>query len=143
MRDLESKLIKLNGGGGGVIKQNDTTSNYELPSEFKAKWESFTMETILDAFGELFEDPTLLVVILNKTIQICQNSFRQQYDVTLLKVAEQLNCKGSTNELELALKPYLRENYIDIFCSEKEMLTTAVIQSSLKTKLSDTLLSEA
>ena len=54
MRDLESKLIKLNGGGSGVIKQNDTTSNYELPSEFKAKWESFTKETILDAFGELF-----------------------------------------------------------------------------------------
>ena len=49
---------------------NNTSSNFELPSEFKNKWELFVKDMILDAFGEFFEQPQIIVPLVQFSIRV-------------------------------------------------------------------------
>ena len=45
-------------------RQNNTSSAFELPSEFKSKWEALVSDMIIDAFGDFFEEINIIVPLI-------------------------------------------------------------------------------
>ena len=50
-----------------MYKSNDTASRFAMASEFKAKWEEFAREQIMDTFGEMFN---LAPKVINQIIAL-------------------------------------------------------------------------
>ena len=86
LHHLESQLMKqasLND------RQNNTSSAFELPSEFKSKWETLVTDMIIDAFGEFFSE-------INIIVPLVQFSLRATYKV----ISDELKSK-MTNVIQL------------------------------------------
>ena len=49
---------------------NDTSSAFDLPSEFKHKWEALVKDHILDAFGDFFDKLHLLVPLIQFAVRV-------------------------------------------------------------------------
>ena len=49
---------------------NNTSSSFPLPSEFKAKWDDFVSESVLDAFGILLDDYKTFSLVLNQAFSV-------------------------------------------------------------------------
>ena len=60
-------------------EQNNTTSDFELPSEFKAKWDCVIKNGIIDAFGEWFEEQEKLVKMVQIVIGITEKMAEEEY----------------------------------------------------------------
>ena len=54
------------------IAKNNTSSAFELPSEFKVKWENLVKDSMLDAFGAFFDHINIIVPIMQYTIRCTQ-----------------------------------------------------------------------
>ena len=85
---MEEKLAKLQ---GGLIKQTDTTSRFALPSEFRAMWESFVKETLVDAFSDILAHSRVLVTTLNSMLRACSEAFESTYQSLLQNVLTLVN----------------------------------------------------
>ena len=51
---LEQQVKRLSSGSNAPGILNNTSSGYEMPSEFKQKWEDFLKNHVVDAFGDIF-----------------------------------------------------------------------------------------
>ncbi len=54
IRELEDNMLRQNNAVSVLYSSNDTASKFALASEFKAQWEEFAREQIMDTFGEMF-----------------------------------------------------------------------------------------
>jgi len=52
IRELEDNMLRQNNAAVSVLySSNDTAAKFALASEFKARWEEFAREQIMDTFG--------------------------------------------------------------------------------------------
>jgi len=63
--------------------ENNTTSEFSLPSEFKRKWEVMVAETIVDGFGDFIVEPEQFSLMV-------QASFSTAIDLAELTIEKKL-----------------------------------------------------
>ena len=54
LKELEKQLIREK-SFKVPSNHHDTSSSFELPSEFKGKWDIMVQEKLMDAFGDFFD----------------------------------------------------------------------------------------
>ncbi|CAG9317828.1 unnamed protein product [Blepharisma stoltei] len=90
--------------------QNNTSSSFLLPSEFKKNWEVLVQENILDVFSPFLGSHTLFVRLVQSLMKICmefvENTIR-------CKMSEIKKLLGITNEETENLKKYLMKLFQD------------------------------
>jgi len=111
LHELERQLLHTS------KSKNDTSSNFELPSEFKMKWDILVQDLIMDAFSFIIEKPELLVPLLQLTVietdQVVEGAMKDK----LRSVMDLLNLKDEAAEeqLGISLKPVIQNYYKEIF----------------------------
>ena len=60
--------------------QNNTSSTFTLPSEFKKSWEELVQETLLDVFSPFFEQHCLLVWLVRDVTELVYDYVMQELD---------------------------------------------------------------
>ena len=108
--------------------QTNTSSGYELPSEFKTQWDSFLKDQVIEAFGDCFQQP---IEVLSGIIGIAQRvaieENRRQYREMIERVRVAMGIEGSSEvieDLENSMRPFLRNHYRK--CSKGE-ITSALL----------------
>lgn len=84
--------------------QNNTSSDFLLPSEFKKNWEIFVQENILDVFGPFLENHNVFVRLIQNLLKIVIDNAQSTIDY---KVNEILKILGITKDNFDNLKKYL------------------------------------
>ena len=95
---------------------NDTSSKFDLPSEFKKNWELLVCEHFLDCFGDFFDRAPLLMTLVNTMVAAGQEITLKALDLKISSIKSVLNLKKETDAemLSQVLKPLLKNNYKEI-----------------------------
>ena len=72
-------------------EQNNTSTEFCLPSEIKELWREVTSEDIIDVFGEYIENYSIFVPIIQTSFQILLSIWQNEINDRVLKVADLLN----------------------------------------------------
>ena len=72
-------------------RQNNTSSAFELPSEFKSKWESLISDKIIDAFGDFFEEVNIIVPLIQFSLRATQRVISEELKGKLTNVIQLFN----------------------------------------------------
>ncbi len=103
--------------------QNNTSSNFLLPSEFRKVWEDFGKESVGDIFVDFFDDFILTMHLLQEIMLISHLHFKEELkNLTnkIMKILEIKNLNKSYSFIEKNIKPIILEYYEDIFENENK-----------------------
>ncbi|CDW86409.1 UNKNOWN [Stylonychia lemnae] len=98
--------------------QNNTSSGFELPSEFKVKWENLIKEQIMDTFGDYFDQINVLTALVQYSFRSVQQVIKEALNEKLSNVIKLFNLQTNDKtqgDLQVLLKPFLKNNYKEIF----------------------------
>ena len=88
--------------------ENNTSSDFCLPSEIKELWKELISEDIVDVFSEYIDNYKLFIPIVQTSLQILTNICQNEIDQKLSNVSELLNLSSnSSGKLKLNTKLYL------------------------------------
>jgi hypothetical protein len=65
---------------------NDTSSKFDLPSEFKKEWEKMANDQLMDSFGDLYDNVELLVPMVDCAVKATQILVSQILDLKIQNV---------------------------------------------------------
>jgi hypothetical protein len=106
------------------VGQHNTSSNFSLPSEFKADWEDIVKTAIPDVFMDFFENPFVAVNLVQDLFLIIHAEVETQIDMTTKGLLASLGIRQNQAK---AVSSYLERFYQDyseeIFCIKEETLT--------------------
>lgn len=103
--------------------QNNTSSNFLLPSEFRKVWEDFGKESVGDIFVDFFDDFILTLNLFQEIMLISHSHFKEELkNLTnkIMKILEIKNINKSYSFIEKNIKPIILEYYEDIFENESK-----------------------
>ena len=97
----------------------NTSSGYELPSEFKTQWDSFLKDQVIEAFGDCFQLPIeVLSAIIGIAQRVAIEENRRQYREMIERVRVAMGVERSSEvveDLENSMRPFLRNHYRKCF----------------------------
>lgn len=111
--------------------QNNTSSAFLLPSEFKKSWESFTMENILDLFSQFLHSPTEFVFLVQGLIKYILQIVKEEIASKLNVVCKVLGSEdGAKERVKKGLLKLFQDNYASAFpCPEAKKLGQGFINT--------------
>eukprot|EP00347_Sterkiella_histriomuscorum_P021190 403334904 len=120
LKDLESQLLRQSAMNQSDT-QNNTSSGFELPSEFKNRWEILVKDLIMDAFGDFFDQINILIALVQFSFSSVKIVINDALNEKFNNVIQLFNLKTNDKtqeDLQVLLKPFLKNNYKEIFNDE-------------------------
>jgi hypothetical protein len=96
LKTLEIHLTKLENLKKSLsLSQNNTSSSFWLPSEFKQEWETLTSETSLDLFQDFLSSPNDFAILCQQLSRTILNSVESSLSSKLEVIQQQLGSSST------------------------------------------------
>lgn len=100
-RKLENEIKKFkNKNQIFGFQNNNTSSNFMLPSEFKTNWEHLVQSLILDIFGDLIDEPIKIMLAVQIILFSIYNYAMMEYNKKVNKILLSIGIENS-DEIDL------------------------------------------
>ena len=116
-RKLEQQIKKLQELNTVNAKNNNNTSSqFSLPSEFKEKWNELVTEQILDAFPDFLDKFHILIPLVHELFVVVRQAIEKKWNLNIENIAKTLNLgQGQHEELKNKLQSVFQEHSKTIF----------------------------
>ena len=112
---LEQQIQRFSSSASHLYPPSNTSSGYELPSEFKTQWDSFLKDQVIEAFGDCFQQPVeVLTGIIGIAQKVAIEENQRQYREMVERVRVAIGVERSSEvveDLENSMRPFLRNHY--------------------------------
>ncbi|CAD8165273.1 unnamed protein product [Paramecium octaurelia] len=122
IKQLQESLVHCS------VNLTNTSSKFMLPSEFKLKYENMVKETLPSAFGYLFDQPKVLVQVVQQSCLFLEQVIRDELNNKTLQIASILGI-NSQGLFSLLQKLY-QDNYQSVLGFNE--MTISKLKSHLK-----------
>ena len=108
--ELNNKIIANSNG------ENDTSSLFLLPSEFKDKWNSLITEMLMEVFSDFIDNPKEFVYIIHLSISAVKNAWLWEIQNKIDLAIDLFGIKNnSKNEFIIKIKKIMKDYWSYIF----------------------------